>query len=77
MDDELRKFGDTINEANYSDFLQGKLWDDTMNTIDYDDVTPKIEDYLLGASKYNQRWEGTIYDNTNDKTHAIGHNNTH
>ena len=39
-----------------------------MNAIDYDDVTPKMEDYLLGASKYNQWWEGNIYEKASDHT---------
>ena len=41
-----------------------------MNDIDYDEVTPKMEDYLLGASKYNQRWERSTYETASDTTHV-------
>lgn len=64
LDDELAKFGDGINQTTYAEFLQGKIWDDRMNEIDYDSVTPQFEDYLLGVSKFNQHWEGSVYDHT-------------
>ena len=49
-----------IKEDDYINFLNGEHWQDDMLNIDFDRVTTKIEDYLLGAymSTYFNRKEG-------------------
>ena len=49
IDSKLKKYGSWIDQTNYSNFLQGVTWDDTMRDIDFDDVTIDIEDYLEGV----------------------------
>ena len=48
LEHELEKYGDGINVNTYSSFLIGDHWDDRMVHINYDDVSIKFEDYLLG-----------------------------
>ena len=43
---KLKRYGTGINTSTYSYFLQGILWDDRMVSIDYDDVTVSLEDYV-------------------------------
>ena len=38
---------DRINMSSYKDFLAGKLWDEQMLSIDYDNVTVSLENNLL------------------------------
>ena len=44
--EKLKTYGPGINTTTYSYFLQGRLWDDRMASIDYDDVTVSLEDYM-------------------------------
>ena len=46
LNEKLKSYGSGINVSTYSNFLQGKHWDNRMMDIDYDDVTVSIEDYL-------------------------------
>ena len=47
---KLATYGEGINGSSYANFLRGNLWDERMANIDYDDVSLKIEDYLLGIN---------------------------
>ena len=49
LKDELKRFGKSISQSKYSNFLQGVVWDETMRDIDFDDVTIDIKDYLEGV----------------------------
>ena len=44
--EKLKTYGIGINTSTYSAYLQGKHWDDRMVSIDYDDVTVSLEDYM-------------------------------
>jgi hypothetical protein len=49
LPNKLKRFGKGINETNYSNFLQGLIWNETMRDIDFDEVTINIHDYLEGV----------------------------
>ena len=44
--EKLKKYGAGINTTTYSEYLQDNYWDDRMVSIDYDDVTVSLEDYI-------------------------------
>ena len=44
---KLKEFGSGINTSTYSNFIQGNYWDNRMLSIDYDDVTVSLEDYMI------------------------------
>ena len=46
---KLNRFGKSISQSKYSNFLQGLIWDETMHDIDFDEVTIDIKDYLEGV----------------------------
>ena len=46
LNEALKMHGSGINTSTYSQFLQGELWDERMLSIDYDNVTVSLEDYL-------------------------------
>ena len=46
LENELKKYGDEVNVASYSYFLQGLLWDERMLKIDYDNVTVSLTENL-------------------------------
>ena len=48
IEEKLRQHGDGINTTTYSQFLEGKYWDERMLNISYDDVTINIADYFVG-----------------------------
>ena len=50
LKNQLEQYGQGINVTSYSHYLQGKILDDRMKYISYDNVTIKMEDYLLGMS---------------------------
>ena len=47
-ENKLKSYGNHVTLANYSDFLGGKIWDDLMLHIDYQEVTLNPRDYILG-----------------------------
>jgi hypothetical protein len=49
LEDRLTSIGEGINASTYEKFLKGNLWDERMSGIDYNHVTKKIQDYLIGA----------------------------
>ena len=49
LKNKLKRFGSSISQSKYSNFLQGIIWDDTMRDIDFDEVTINIKDYLEGV----------------------------
>ena len=48
IEGRLNNYGDGINTSTYSQFLEGKYWDERMFNISYDDVTINMDDYFLG-----------------------------
>jgi hypothetical protein len=67
--EKLKQYGPGINTTTYSHFLQGRLWDDRMVSIDYDDVTVSLEDYTteIGVQYGNftvGSWKDTFYQGT-------------
>ena len=48
LEKKLVTYGEGINVSSYTDFLGGDLWDERMASIDYDDVSIDIDNYLLG-----------------------------
>ena len=46
-ENELKKYGKDINVTSYSEFLQGRHWDEKMIDIDFDKVTTSLADNLL------------------------------
>ena len=61
LEDKLTAYGVGINTTSYHRFLTGKLWDERMVNIDFDDVSLNIEKYLIGT--YNSFWEKYFYHN--------------
>ena len=47
---KLKSYGPGINVTSYSQYLQGKLQDERMTHIPYDNVTVSMDDYLLEIS---------------------------
>ena len=43
---KLRKFG--IDSLTYADFLAGRYWDPRLLEVDYEDVSFKLENYVIG-----------------------------
>ena len=50
IENELKKYGPGINTTSYSQYLQGKLSDERMKHISYDNVTVSMNDYLMSIS---------------------------
>ena len=50
IESKLENYGPGINITSYSQYLQGKLLDDRMKHIPYDNVTVSMDDYLLEIS---------------------------
>ena len=50
--------GFIVSYRQYTDFLLGRTWNDRMLDIDFDNVTKKIEDYLV---RYNVVWRNTSF----------------
>ena len=46
--EKLKSVGENITESKYIKFLQGRLWQEEMIHIGYDDVTIDIDDYIVG-----------------------------
>ena len=46
---KLEKFGEGSNKTMYTQFLQGRMWDDRMLKINFDSVVIDIKDYLIEA----------------------------
>ena len=67
VESKLKNYGPGINITSYSQYLQGKLLDDRMKHIPYDNVTVSMEDYLLEISgKLENGSFIWIYDNTEE-----------
>ena len=47
IEEKLRRYGSTFNATDYARFLAGDVWDENMLNVDYDDVTPDLEDYVF------------------------------
>ena len=50
LQNQLEKYGPGINITSYSQFLQGRVSDDRMKYIPYDNVTVQMQDYLVAMS---------------------------
>ena len=50
--------GFNVSFRQYKDFLLGKTWDDRMLDIDFENVTKKLEDYLV---RYDVIWKNGSY----------------
>ena len=50
LEKQFKVYNDnTINESSYTEFLDGKIWDERFLKVDYDNVTVSLTDYLLRA----------------------------
>ena len=50
LDERFENYNDSsINMTSYIQFLQGKIWDDRMLKVDYDDVTVSLSNNLLDS----------------------------
>ena len=59
-----------FSSSSYSSFLKGDLWDDKMNSVEYDDLTKTLDDYVEGigiSSSKNQ----TVYYHCSDNFQRI------
>ena len=67
IESSLESYGPGINVTSYSQYLQGKLQDERMTHIPYDNVTVSMDDYLLEISgKLENRSIIRIYDKTGE-----------
>ena len=44
----LKQYESNFNSTNYVNFLSGTMWNEGMRTVDYDNVTPQLSDFVLG-----------------------------
>ena len=47
IEEKLRRYRSTVNATDYARFLAGVVWDENMLSVDYDNVTPALEDYVF------------------------------
>ena len=47
IEEKLRRYGSTFNATDYARFLAGDVWDENMLNVDYDNVTPALEEYVF------------------------------
>ena len=55
-EEKLRASGNGINGSLYDKFLMGQYWDDQIKNVNFDDVSMKLEDYLLSAKVKGSFW---------------------
>ena len=61
QENKLRNIGDNITGDLYQNFLKGEYWDDRMLSIDYDNVTMNLEDYINYIYVFNESWVGKSF----------------
>ena len=58
--ERLKHYGLNVTAQAYSDFLAGKLWNEEMLKIDYEDVIQHLEQYVKGYGYVNLKLEEVI-----------------
>ena len=61
QENKLRSIGDNISGDLYQNFLKGEYWDDRMLSIDYDNVTMSLENYINYVSVFEENWVGKTF----------------
>ena len=56
IETNLQKFDPNITSLDYKNFLEGKIWNETMLEIDFESVTKNLDNYIEGYSVY---WENS------------------
>lgn len=54
--EKFKSYGEGINISTYTDFMNGKYWDDRMLKVDYDRVTLNFSNYLMGIGMWTPDW---------------------
>ena len=67
LQDVLENKGSKINISDYKRFLHGTYWNDTMLEIDFEKVTKKLEDYILGYALHWNNGSFSILSQNFDK----------
>ena len=49
LENKFDSYGNDVNLTTYANFLDGKLWDERMLDVDYDNVTVTLADNVLAA----------------------------
>ena len=58
-EENLKRYGNEFTPKEYARFLAGEHWDERMLTVDYDNVTPRFENYI---DRYGYRYSSLLYD---------------
>ena len=61
LEQKLKLLGDGITGTLYQKFLKGEYWDNRMVSIDYDNVTLNLEDYVRNISVFEEEWVGRSF----------------
>ena len=59
-EEKLRRNGKLFNSTTYAKFLAGVVWDNDMQTVDYDNVMPVLGDYILLYGYRTSYWGNEI-----------------
>ena len=62
VESKMLQYGPEVNLSSYSEFLKGELWDERMLEIDLDNVTLKLEDFLMGYTITWSNFSIMVYD---------------
>ena len=60
-EENLNRYGLNNSIQYYSRYLEGDYWDDRMSEVDYDNVTKRIDSYLLGIGMWTPDWTPFMY----------------
>ena len=59
IEEKIRRYGSTLNATDYARFLFGDVWDENMLEVDYDNVTPDLDEYVF-LYGYFSTWEKPV-----------------
>ena len=60
LEHKLKMIGGNITGDLYQNFLKGEYWDENMMSIEYDNVTLNLDEYINNISVFEESWNGTI-----------------
>ena len=58
LEHKLRMIAGNITGDLYQKFLKGEYWDENMLSIDYDNVTLNLDEYINNISVFEENWYG-------------------
>ena len=73
-EEKLKMYGAKFNSTAYGKFLAGEFWDKDMLTVEYDNVMPDFDDYIVTYGYKDSSWRGqSLYPTSlgNQKKHLF------